>query len=604
VVVNDGATTQFTLTADPGFHIDTVGGNCPAGSLAGGTYTTGAIIEDCNVVANFAADGAPPSATVTPATLSFTVQGDQTGTQTLNIANAAGSDALTFSITGQASRMARLLPHVSKNRHAGVLRSTGTRMVRAGTAVHSQVSPWSPVDPDGSAVTFQADDGSIENGIAWTDGATPPTQNTSLWLNRYTATGALTINTVSIAWPDTVTADGDVTGKTVNLVAYFDANADGDPSDAIRLGSNTPVTINGPTVFENYPTNFVVPAAGDVYLGFVDTFAAGGTQPALYSAGLDEGGNPAVGWVAAMSTGDADVDVIGNNDIIGTLSGISNGAFAGVWMVRGTSTSVPTACSGAAVNWLSASPASGTVAGGANTNVTVTANPSADSLPPGSYTGMLCITTNDPAQALIAVPVLLTVTEPPFVPCSGGTDEVFCDGFDPTVVFTQPVQDAGFEATTADGDVNPYWDSLDTNPGGGGTVFYSATGLGIPVHDGDFAAWFGGWGGDAETQHFSQSVTLPNGGPLYLNYWRFVDTAPDVPANMVVSVDGTAVETTDLSAQSDADYTLQSIDISSYADGGAHVIRFEYTYDDSGTTDGNTFIDDVTIDQTQTPIAH
>jgi len=434
-VVLDGGTAAFTVTANAGFHFDTIGGTCPAGSMAGNTYTTGAITADCTVVANFAADPLPPSATVAPTTLSFTVQQDQTGTQTLNIANAAGSDPLTFSITGQASR-ARLIPYATTRSARDVaggdlLRRTGTRTLHAGTAGHTPVSPWSPVDVDGSAVTFQADDGSIENGIAWTDGAATPTQNTALWLNRYTATGALTINTVSIAWPNTTAAAGDVTGKTVNLVAYFDANADGDPTDAVRLGSNTPVTINGPTVFENYPANFVVPAAGDVYLGFVDSFATGGTQPPLYSAGLDTNGNAAVGWVAAKSVGDADVDVIGNNDNIGTLSGLSGGTLAGVWMVRGTGTSGPTACAGAPVNWLSASPASGSVNGGANTNVTVTADPAADNLAPGSYTGMLCITTNDPTQTLIAVPVSLTVTAAPFVPCSGGADEIFCDGFDP-----------------------------------------------------------------------------------------------------------------------------------------------------------------------------
>jgi hypothetical protein len=375
--------------------------------------------------------GNPPSATVAPTTLSFTVAANDTATQTLNIANAAGSAALTYAITGQASRPARLIPRTSKSRASGeaLLRSNGMRMLRAGATVHSHPAPWSPMAPDGS-FTFQADDGSYENGIAWTD-AGGTTQNTSLWLNRYAATAAMTIDTVSIEWPGATAADGDVTGKSVNLVAYFDADADGDPSNATRLGSNTPITINGPDAFETYPTNFVVPAAGDVYLGFVDSFAAGGTTPPLYSAALDTAGDPNVGWVAAMSTGDADVDVIGNNDNIGTLSGLSGGSLAGVWMVRGTGTGTVASCAGAVVNWLSANPASGSVTGGSNTDVTVTADPSADSLAVGSYTGMLCIATNDPTQAVIGVPVSLTVTEPPFVPCSAGADEIFCDGFDP-----------------------------------------------------------------------------------------------------------------------------------------------------------------------------
>ncbi len=54
--VTDGATTSFTLTADPGYHIDVVGGTCPAGALAGDVYTTGAIVADCTVTASFAAN--------------------------------------------------------------------------------------------------------------------------------------------------------------------------------------------------------------------------------------------------------------------------------------------------------------------------------------------------------------------------------------------------------------------------------------------------------------------------------------------------------------------------------------------------------------------
>lgn len=59
--VNQGATTSFTLTANSGFHIDTVSG-C-GGALAGSTYTTGAITANCTVTAAFAAN---PTYVVTP----------------------------------------------------------------------------------------------------------------------------------------------------------------------------------------------------------------------------------------------------------------------------------------------------------------------------------------------------------------------------------------------------------------------------------------------------------------------------------------------------------------------------------------------------------
>ena len=50
--VQDGATTQFTVTPNTGHHA-TMGGTCPAGSLVDTTYTTGAITADCDVSATF-----------------------------------------------------------------------------------------------------------------------------------------------------------------------------------------------------------------------------------------------------------------------------------------------------------------------------------------------------------------------------------------------------------------------------------------------------------------------------------------------------------------------------------------------------------------------
>lgn len=58
VTVNDGATTHFTLTPDAGYHVDTVGGTCPAGTLAANVYATGAIGANCTVTATFAANTA------------------------------------------------------------------------------------------------------------------------------------------------------------------------------------------------------------------------------------------------------------------------------------------------------------------------------------------------------------------------------------------------------------------------------------------------------------------------------------------------------------------------------------------------------------------
>ncbi|WP_343787107.1 S8 family serine peptidase [Dokdonella soli] len=167
----------------------------------------------------------------------------------------------------------------------------------------------------------------------------------------------------------------------------------------------------------------------------------------------------------------------------------------------------------------------------------------------------------------------------------------------------QPVHDSSFETTTGPAGTNPSWDALDTNPGaaGGTNFFNNTTALPVPVRTGNWAVWFGGWGGGAEVQHISQSVTFPAGGPQFLNYWRRAATPPDAAGTLTVSIDGTAVETTNLSTiTAETAYGHHSIDVSAYANGAAHVIKFEYVYADAAAThkDGNIFIDDVTLDPT------
>lgn len=174
-------------------------------------------------------------------------------------------------------------------------------------------------------------------------------------------------------------------------------------------------------------------------------------------------------------------------------------------------------------------------------------------------------------------------------------DKIFANGFDPGPV----VKDGGFEATTTSFGPNPYWTASDTNSAD--TFFVSG---GVPTHGGVYSAWFGGWGGsNQETQSIEQTVSIPAGTPRWLNYWRYATELPDQSANFTVTIDGTPVETTDLSTIfPDDGYVLRSIDIGAWADGGSHVLRFQYDYPGGGSTDGSLFLDDVSIDTTDTPM--
>jgi hypothetical protein len=362
----------------------------------------------------------PPIAVIAPASLSFTLAPGATGDATLSIGNTGGSD-LTFAIAEAAAAAPRIVlrigdastPAAPSQHRPGAIGTGGMRGPRAA-------APWAPRDADG-ALTFVLDDGTYEDTIGFNDQVS--TESAAIWLNRFTppaGTGAFTIDSISILWPDN--GNGTLVGKDVDLVAYYDADGDGDPSNAVRLGDDMPVTIASLDAFIDYTVNFAVPGDGDVYVGFENTYALGGSTPILYPTAIDEdSGSQDRSWVAGMGQGDPDPDTLGNNDQLGTIDSFG---LPGNWLIRATGVAGGGGgdCSNPSdVPWLSESPASGTVAGGASQDVTVTAD--STGLDPGDYSAVICVATNDPDHALVAVPVSLTVPV---------DDRIFADGFDAT----------------------------------------------------------------------------------------------------------------------------------------------------------------------------
>lgn len=407
--VEDGETTAFTLQPASGYAVAGVGGSCD-GTLSGTTFTTAPVAGDCTVEASFV--WAAPLATVTPASLAFTVAANATASGTLNIANAPDRDPLSFSIE---SRDLTRTPLLRPRARAGQpIVGIGTSGLSGG---FPEVRPAALRRPDGSYV-FQWDDGTWEDTVGL--GASGAA-NGAVWLNRFEALGPLTVDTVSILWPDDPLLPT-LSGLVANLVAYFDADADGDPSNAVRLGSDTPVTISTVDLFETYVTNFAVPGAGDVYIGFVDDWAlAGGYTPRTYPAAIDQDTSEGMSFVSGSSTPPTDVDNLANNNLTGVIDDFG---VAGNWLIRATGVPGAATCTGAVIGWLAAAPASGSVAGGADADITVTVDPAAAGLAVGVHEAELCITTNDLTQPLIRVPVQVSVTSP------ADDDGIFCNGFE------------------------------------------------------------------------------------------------------------------------------------------------------------------------------
>ena len=119
------------------------------------------------------------------------------------------------------------------------------------------------------------------------------------------------------------------------------------------------------------------------------------------------------------------------------------------------------------------------------------------------------------------------------------------------------------------------------------------------AHGGQYYAEFGGiQDGVAEEQYFSQNVIMRSAGPAYLNFWRYIAALPD-NGTLTISMDGDVLQTIDFSTSVDTDeaYVPQSIDVSSYADGQTHALKFSFSYA-AGSTDGAVLFDDVSIDMT------
>lgn len=163
-----------------------------------------------------------------------------------------------------------------------------------------------------------------------------------------------------------------------------------------------------------------------------------------------------------------------------------------------------------------------------------------------------------------------------------------CEPLPPNII-----QDGSFEA----GSPNPYWQEFSTNFGTPlCTVAFCGTGGGSGPHSGDWWAWFGGIDDALEVGYVRQNVTIP-AGIAVLRYWLEIPVAASQGNDyLTVMIDNTPIVTYTIASQPQFSvYTLVQHDISQFANGAQHQVRFESTTYVHPLEVTNFFIDDVEL---------
>jgi hypothetical protein len=358
--------------------------------------------------------GGDPIAAVTPNPLSFTVQAGASGSNPLHIANNGGGN-LTYSITESAA--AHASPSSYKTARAAKLKARvpghAAKLQRSLSGGHGVFG--SPVQLNETTISQMTDNTPGDEGVSCGAQDGSSTSDNSWWRRFYFSEHAQVGASANIASVTISSGSQGPNGVPVTINLYTIAHStpvDTIPTSGLTLIGTGSGTIDSGAVSVTIPVTGVIAdtAAKDLVVEYHTDGAEGGQ----FLPGANATAETHPTFLSSTACGVAEptqASVIDFPDFHLTM------------VVHLGDGGTPTGCQNPSdVPWLSETPASGSVAAGAGVDVAVTAN--AGSLVAGSYAANLCVTTNDPTQPLITVPVSLTVTP------GAITDRVFCDGFE------------------------------------------------------------------------------------------------------------------------------------------------------------------------------
>ena len=186
-------------------------------------------------------------------------------------------------------------------------------------------------------------------------------------------------------------------------------------------------------------------------------------------------------------------------------------------------------------------------------------------------------------QALGAIPAPVAMNEKLFLPM------VRKPGIAPAVCVNR-LQDPGLEASYLSGILlNPFWQSTSTEFD---TVLCNSSCEGVGPRNGTYWAWFGSMP-TTEVGTLSQSLVIPAATPAKLEFYLLIgNNGGDSGDIFQARIDGNPVFSANATTAGYSSYTLVSVDVSAYANGGTHMLQL---YSSTSGQIVNFHVDDITL---------
>jgi hypothetical protein len=239
------------------------------------------------------------------------------------------------------------------------------------------------VPPPNTVASFILDDDNPENSVGLTNGGT------LMWLNRFTPAGGE--YPFVLAQVDAYINDL-VPGTAIEIWVYQDD--DGDPGNGATLigGWSSQVVQTGSWNSYLLGSPPAMSGSGDVLIGIVASHSSG-----QHPASLDQSSSAGRSWYGGAPGAGGALNLSGTVDSAG---------LPGNWLVRAYGVRENCA-SPSDIGWLSVTPLGGSTGAGSQSAVDVIFD--STGMASGTYSGTLCIDSNDPLAPVTAVPVTLTV---------------------------------------------------------------------------------------------------------------------------------------------------------------------------------------------------